>query len=194
MFIFRLIFIIIILNSCITQELNNEQVNTEIKKDKDNNDFYYYKIGDPYYIDDIKYIPKENYKYSEVGRASFFDKRYHGRKTANNEIINITSLIAAHKTLPLPSVVKVTNLENDTSLIVRVNDRGPLNNTDIIMVSRRVAELLNFYDQKYTNVRIEILEDESRQLKLVAESVNMDITSETITAAPTTDVNVTNID
>ena len=62
------------------------------------------------------------------------------------------------------------------------------------MVSRRVAELLNFYDERYTNVKIEILENESKQLKSVAESVNKDIASETITAAPTTDVNVTNLD
>lgn len=185
-------------SSCIIQTQNTEELTVEktIEKTilKKKNNFYFYEIGNPYFIGEKEYIPKEDYNYKEIGQASFFGKRFHGRKTANNEIINITKLTAAHQTLPLPSVLKVTNLENNTYVIVRVNDRGPFNNNDIIMVSRRVAELLDFYKDKTTQVLLEILPEESKHLKSVAKSVNNDEVSNTIVAAPTTDVSVTNID
>ena len=117
-----------------------------------------YLIEESYFIDDIEYIPEENYNYNEVGLASYFGKSFHGKLSKNNEIINITELIAAHKTLPLPSVIKVTNLNNNISLILRVNNRGPKNNNEILMVSQFASKLLGFYDQKTTKVKIEVIE------------------------------------
>jgi len=195
MIIFKSIIILFILYSCTPKIL---PLDTVINKDNENikikKDFPYYLIGDPYIIDGITYEPKENYSYSEIGQASYFEKKIHGKKTANNEVIDITALIAAHKTLPLPSVVKITNIENNSSIIVRVNDRGPQNNTDIIMLSAQAAKLLNFYDKKTTQVKIDILEDESKQVKLVAQSINTDLNLETITAAPTNEVKIENIE
>ena len=197
MIILRFILILILLNSCDLQIESIESLDELIIKKKEiviNKDFPFYLIGDPYFIDGIKYKPRENYKYSEIGQASFFQKKNHGKKTANNEIIDVTSLTASHKTLPLPSVVRVTNLKNDISIIVRVNDRGPRNNSEILAVSVISAKLLNFYNESTTQVKVEILEEESRQLKIVTESINTDLNLETITAAPTSEVKIESID
>ena len=94
----------------------------------------------------------------------------------------------------MPSVVKVTNLKNDIFIIVRVNDRGPRNNSEILAVSVISAKLLNFYNEITTQVKVEILEEESRQLKIVTESINTDLNLETITAAPTSEVKIESID
>src|SRR3989344_6905312 len=85
----------------------------------------HYKVGSPYQINNIKYHPKEIDSYDETGFASWYGPGFHGNKTANGEIFNQRRLTAAHNTLPLPSLVQVTNLENNKSIIVRVNDRGP---------------------------------------------------------------------
>lgn len=84
-----------------------------------------YKVGNPYKILGRWYYPKEDYSYSEVGIASWYGPDFHAKRTANGEKYNMHSLTAAHRTLPLPSIVKITNLENGRSLVVRVNDRGP---------------------------------------------------------------------
>tara|TARA_B100000686_G_C16788394_1_gene976904 strand:+ start:858 stop:1448 length:591 start_codon:yes stop_codon:yes gene_type:complete len=188
--VFFFILLLLILNSCsYNKELINVEVldkNEEIYKEKIEN----YFIGKPYTIDGVQYIPEENYNYSETGTASFFDKSLHGKKTENGEIINITELIAFHKTLPLPSLVKITNIDNNTSVIARINGRGPSNNFEIIKVSRQVAILLNFYEKKIANVKVEILADQSKHLKVIAESINFSDSTNTIEAAPTTDVSV----
>lgn len=124
-----------------------------------------YKIGNPYKIKGKWYYPKENYKYSEVGVASWYGKDFHAKKTANGEKYDMNSLSAAHRTLPLPSIVKVTNLQNGRSLVLRVNDRGPYASNRIIDVSKRAASLLGFQTQGTTKVRVEILEKESKALK-----------------------------
>ena len=192
--ILNYIFIFLFSNSCESQiesieELVNINEKIIVKKD-----FPFYLIGDPYFIDGIKYEPKEDYNYSEIGKASYFTKKSHGQKTANNEIIDITSLTASHKTLPLRSAVRVTNLKNGVSITVRVNDRGPKNNSDIISLSIVSAKLLDFYNENTTQVKIEILEEESKQLKLVNESINTDLNLETISAAPTSEVKIESID
>ena len=190
---FLIIFTLIFIISCKNEITDN---NVIIKKEKiiEIKNYPFYLVDEPYFIEGIEYTPKEDYQYSEIGQASFFDKNYHGKKTKNNEVISIIELIAAHKTLPLPSVVRITNIENNTALIVRINDRGPMNNTDIIMVSRKVAQLLGFFKNKTTQVKVEILEEESKQLKSVAESINTELSLETIKAAPTGIVNISNID
>tara|TARA_B110000014_G_C20059430_1_gene551616 strand:- start:389 stop:973 length:585 start_codon:yes stop_codon:yes gene_type:complete len=156
--------------------------------------FPFYLIGEEYLIDNTLYIPNENYDYVEDGIASMYQKRDHGKMTSNNEIIDITIPTAAHKTLPLPSVIKITNLENGIYIILRVNDRGPNNNSEMIKVTMKAAKLLGFYYTKTAKVKVEILENESKQLKLVAQSINEEISLETISAAPTDQVKINNID
>ena len=106
-----------------------------------------YKVGNPYKIMGTWYYPKEDYGYSEVGMASWYGEDFHAKKTANGENYDMNTLTAAHRTLPLPSIVKVTNLENGRSLVLRVNDRGPYAKNRIIDISKRGAQLLGFQTQ-----------------------------------------------
>ncbi len=124
-----------------------------------------YKIGNPYKIMGKWYYPKEDYSYSEVGMASWYGKDFHAKKTANGENYDMHALTAAHRTLPLPSIVRVTNLENGRSLVLRVNDRGPYAKDRIIDISKRGAQLLGYQTQGVAKVRVEILPEESKALK-----------------------------
>ena len=124
-----------------------------------------YKIGKPYKIMGKWYYPKEDYNYSEVGTASWYGKDFHAKKTANGEKYDMNALTAAHRTLPLPSIVKVTNLENGRSLVLRVNDRGPYAKNRIIDISKRGAQLLGYQQQGTAKVRVEVLAEESKALK-----------------------------
>lgn len=132
-----------------------------------------YKVGKPYKIFGTTYYPEENYSYSEVGIASWYGSDFHNRRTANGEKYDMNTLTAAHRTLPLPSIVKVTNLENGRSLVLRVNDRGPYAKNRIIDISKRGAQLLGYQAQGTAKVRVELLEKESRELKaaLLGEKV-----------------------
>lgn len=123
-----------------------------------------YKVGEPYQIDGVWYYPAVNYGYDETGIASWYGDAFHGKSTANGELYDMNGLTAAHRTLPLPSVVRVTNLENGRAMNLRVNDRGPFAHGRIIDVSRRAAQLLGFEQQGTARVRVEILADESRML------------------------------
>ena len=123
-----------------------------------------YKVGNPYKINGKWYYPAINYEYDEVGYASWYGPGFHGKKTANGEIFNQNKISAAHRTLPLPSIVKVTNLENGKILsFVRVNDRGPFARNRIIDLSKEAAKELGFVNKGVTKVRVEIIEDESRK-------------------------------
>jgi len=124
-----------------------------------------YKVGNPYKVLGRWYYPKEDYNYSEVGVASWYGPDFHAKKTANGEQYNMHALTAAHRTLPLPSIVKVTNLENGRSLLVRVNDRGPYARDRIIDISKKGAQLLGFLEKGTAKVKVEIMEKESRNLK-----------------------------
>ena len=124
-----------------------------------------YKIGKPYKIKGTWYYPKEDYHYSEVGIASWYGSDFHNKKTANGEKYDMNTLTAAHRTLPLPSVVKVTNLENGRSLVLRVNDRGPYAKNRIIDISKKGAALLGYQTQGTAKVKVEVLEKESKLLK-----------------------------
>lgn len=123
-----------------------------------------YKIGDPYKINGVWYYPKADYEYNESGIASWYGRKFNGRPTANGETFDMNAISAAHRTLPLPSIVRVTNLRNGRSLKVRVNDRGPFAHGRIIDMSRRGAQLLGFERAGTASVRVEILPRESRQL------------------------------
>lgn len=114
-----------------------------------------YRVGKPYTIAGRTYVPQENQNYRAEGMASWYGDDFHGRLTANGEIFDMTSLTAAHPTMPLPSYARVTNLRNGKSLIVRVNDRGPYHGNRIIDVSNRAAKLLEFQSRGVAPVRVE---------------------------------------
>jgi rare lipoprotein A len=114
-----------------------------------------YRVGSPYMVGGRVYVPQEDPNYNAVGLASWYGADFHGRATANGEIFDDNSLTAAHPTLPLPSYVRVTNLSNGRSLIVRVNDRGPYHGNRIIDVSMRAAHLLGFTNRGIAWVRVE---------------------------------------
>lgn len=113
--------------------------------------------GRPYQIRGQWYHPKEEPNYRKVGQASWYGSAFHGRLTANGEVYDMHHLTAAHPTMPLPSYARVTNLENGTSLVVRVNDRGPFVSGRIIDLSRRSAELLGTKGGGVARVEVEYL-------------------------------------
>ena len=114
-----------------------------------------YKVGTPYQIGGVWYYPKEDAFYDETGVASWYGSDFHGKATANGERYDMNTLTAAHRTLPLPSVVRVTNLDNGRSLRLRVNDRGPYAHGRIIDVSSRASELLGFQNRGTARVRVQ---------------------------------------
>ncbi len=113
-----------------------------------------YKIGKPYQIGDTWYYPREQPDYDETGIASWYGPTFYGHRTANGEMYTAQDLTAAHRTLPLPVNVRVTNLDNGRSLIVRVNDRGPFAKGRIIDLSERAAELLGYKEKGTARVRV----------------------------------------
>ncbi len=113
-----------------------------------------YLVGKPYTIAGQTYYPSER-RVTQVGYASWYGDAFHGRLTANGEIYDRDSFTAAHPTMPLPSYARVTNLRNNTSMIVRVNDRGPYHSNRVMDVSRRVAEALDIRRTGTAKVKVE---------------------------------------
>ncbi len=116
-----------------------------------------YKVGNPYQIGDTWYYPHEQPDYDETGIASWYGPTFYGKQTANGELYDGDGLTAAHRTLPMPVNVRVTNLDNGKSVVVRVNDRGPYAKGRIIDVSKHAAELLGFYAKGTARVRVTYL-------------------------------------
>ncbi|MGH6870922.1 MAG: septal ring lytic transglycosylase RlpA family protein [Rhizomicrobium sp.] len=116
-----------------------------------------YKVGNPYQIGDTWYYPREQPNYDETGIASWYGPDFYGKRTANGELYDASGLSAAHRTLPMPVNVRVTNLDNGRSLVVRVNDRGPYAKGRIIDVSEHAAELLGFKGRGTARVRVTYL-------------------------------------
>jgi rare lipoprotein A len=130
----------------------------------------YYKVGRAYQVNGAWYTPAIDYGYDQTGIASWYGPGFDGRKTANGEVYDQYDLTAAHPTLPMPSLVRVTNLDNGRQVELRVNDRGPFHNGRILDVSRRGAELLGFLQKGTAKVRVQVLERESRQLAALAQN------------------------
>ena len=183
----------VIVEKTIKSPDTTEKIDLKVEEDKVNKNKIFYLIGEPYYIEGVKYVPEENYSYEEIGLATFYDKELHNKKTANNDLNKVTELLGRHKTLPLPSIVKITNLENGLSLTIKIIDRHD-DNTSIIQVSRKVAQLLRFYKNKITKTKVEILPDPSRQWKNVTMSINDKDFNNTVESAPTEIVSISNID
>ena len=116
-----------------------------------------YKIGKPYQVAGVWYYPKEDEHYDHTGIASWYGPQFHGRHTADGETFDQEALTAAHPTLPMPVLVRVTNLDNGRSLIVRVNDRGPFVAGREIDLSRKAAELLGYERIGTARVRVQYI-------------------------------------
>lgn len=112
------------------------------------------KIGKPYQVFGVTYYPEDDRGYDRTGIASWYGPTFHEKATANGEIYNQDDVTAAHKTLPMPSWVEVTNLDNGRQLVVRINDRGPFVDGRIIDLSRRSAQLLGVDRPGLARVRV----------------------------------------
>ncbi len=108
----------------------------------------------PYQIKGVWYYPKADPTYDERGIGSWYGEQFHNRHTANGEIFDMDLPSAAHKTLPLPSIVEVTNLDNGRKMKVRVNDRGPFVDDRIIDLSKAAAEQLGYGRAGVAHVRV----------------------------------------
>ena len=191
MFLWGLVMIAVGLGGCAELKLGATGVKT-IQRGGDEQTRGLYKIGNASQINGVWYYPAEDYGYVEAGISSYYGGErsgvdFHGRYTANGELYDMNALTAAHQTLPMPSLVRVTNLDNGRQMVLRVNDRGPFVAGRILDVSRRSAQLLGFEDRGTARVRVEILADESRQLK-AALTGKAPPAAETVAAAPRANV------
>ncbi|WP_366656335.1 septal ring lytic transglycosylase RlpA family protein [Fodinicurvata sp. EGI_FJ10296] len=118
-------------------------------------------VGEYYSLDGVRYYGDGEYSHTEVGEASWYGADFHGNRTANGEIYDRFALTAAHPSLDLPSIARVTNLNNDRSVIVRINDRGPYAGDRIIDVSEQAARRLGFVADGVAEVRVEVLPEET---------------------------------
>jgi rare lipoprotein A len=134
-----------------------------------------YKVGQPYQIAGVWYYPQVDYSYDTTGVASWYGPGFHKERTANGEIYNENELTAAHQTLPMPSLVRVTNLDNGRSIVVRINDRGPFKAGRILDMSRRSAQLLGFEQQGTAKVRVQILAEESRAIAAASQAATVQL-------------------
>lgn len=112
------------------------------------------KVGRPYQVSGRTYVPQRNDRYDETGIASWYGPNFHGRPTANGELFDQNLMTAAHPTLPIPSIVEVTNLENGRTLRVRLNDRGPFVDDRMIDLSRAAADALGYRAAGLARVRV----------------------------------------
>jgi rare lipoprotein A len=127
-----------------------------------------YKVGAPYKIDGVTYTPQEEFNRTETGVASWYGPGFHGKSTANGERYDQSERTAAHRTLQMPAIVRVTNLDNGMSTVVRINDRGPFARSRIIDLSRTAAQELDVVRNGTARVRIDQLPAESMAVRDVA--------------------------
>lgn len=122
-----------------------------------------YYIGSAYKIEDVQYIPGEDLTYNQTGIAGIIPTELNGSKTSDGETFDSNQLVATSKTLPLPSIVKVTNLDNGNSVVVRVNNRGPFVNTRIMDLSSAAAQQIGLNGT--AKVQVQVLANESTAVK-----------------------------
>jgi rare lipoprotein A len=116
-----------------------------------------YLVGKSYTVAGKRYTPREMKGYPAIGMASWYGEAFHGRRTANGEVYDMSSISAAHPTMPLPSYARVTNLRNNRSMMVRVNDRGPFHGGRVMDVSEKVAFYLDFKRSGTAKVKIDYI-------------------------------------
>ena len=122
-----------------------------------------YYIGNAYKVDDVQYIPMEDLTYNQTGIAGIVPTELNGQKTSNGEIFDSNQMVATSKTLPLPKIARVTNMDNGQSVVVRVNNRGPFVNTRIMDLSSAAASRIGINGT--AKVQVQVLGDESIAVK-----------------------------
>ena len=122
-----------------------------------------YYIGNAYKVDDVQYIPSEDLTYNQTGIAGIIPTELNGQKTTNGETFESSQMLATSKTLPLPTIAKVTNLDNGQSVVVRVNNRGPFVNTRIMDLSPAAAQKIGMNSQ--AKVQVQVLTEQSTAVK-----------------------------
>ncbi len=170
---FLILASILILPSCAETELAShavKKVQNQAPIPVTNKSKGRFKVGSSYRIKGIRYTPRETYNFTQTGIASWYGPNFHGKLTANGEVFDKYDLTVAHKTLQMPAILRVTNLENGRSIIARVNDRGPFSKGRILDVSERGAELLDFKHKGTARVKIEILQQESLDVARIAKA------------------------
>ncbi|MBO7560084.1 MAG: septal ring lytic transglycosylase RlpA family protein [Alphaproteobacteria bacterium] len=164
--------------------IGEETLNTETKPAPVNDDSYLlaaaprYYIGNAYKVEDTQYIPVEDFTYNQVGMAGIIPAELNGTKTSNGETYNMNQMLATSKTLPLPTIAKVTNLENGESVVVRINNRGPFVNTRVVDLSAAAAEKIGITNQ--AKVQIQVLPEPTMLVKTAT-------VGKTPTSAPATE-------
>ena len=121
----------------------------------------HYVLGSPYPADGIWYYPRESFELHETGLATVY-RSDHPDLTADGEVFDQSALAAAHQTLQLPAIARITNLENGRQVVVRINDRGPATPHRLLEVTRRTATLLAFPSDGVARVRLEVLAEQSQ--------------------------------
>lgn len=159
---FALLFLALFLQACTETELAAHMAKRIPNGQPQNEGLF--KVGNPYKVDGTWYEPTETYSFTETGIASWYGPGFQGHKTANGEVFDMNELTGAHRTLQMPSLVRVTNLENGRSLIVRINDRGPFKRGRVIDLSKRAADLLGFRGTGTAKVKLQLLSEESRAI------------------------------
>lgn len=122
-----------------------------------------YYVGSPYKVEDVQYIPVEDMTYNQTGIAGIVPTELNGTKTSNGEVFDINQMVATSKTLPLPTIVRVTNLDNGQSVVARVNNRGPFVNTRIMDLSPAAARKIGMTGQ--AKVQVQVLPEQSMVVK-----------------------------
>lgn len=136
-----------------------------------------YYIGNAYKVDDVQYIPSEDLTYNQTGIAGIIPAELNGQKTTNGETFESAQMLATSKTLPLPTIAKVTNLDNGQSVVVRVNNRGPFVNTRIMDLSPAAAQKIGINSQ--AKVQVQVLTDQSLAVKNATIGATQPVVQET---------------
>lgn len=142
-----------------------------------------YYVGSAYKVEDVQYIPMEDLTYNQTGVAGIIPTELNGTKTSNGETFDINQMVATSKTLPLPTIARVTNLDNGQSVIVRVNNRGPFVNTRIMDLSPAAARQIGMNGQ--SKVQVQVLADQSTAVKNATMGAASYQQTQTIESTPT---------
>ena len=147
-----------------------------------------YYIGNAYKVEDVQYIPVEDMSYNQTGVAGIIPVELNGTKTSNGETFDSNQLVATSKTLPLPTIARVTNLDNGQSVVVRVNNRGPFVNTRIMDLSPAAAQRIGLNGQG--KIQVQVMPNESTAVKNATLGVNAPAPVAAPVVAETVDIQV----
>ena len=139
-----------------------------------------YYVGSAYKVDDVQYIPVEDLTYNQTGMAGIIPAELNGTKTSNGEYFDVSQMVATSKTLPLPTIARVTNLDNGQSVVVRINNRGPFVNTRLMDLSPAAAQRIGLNGQG--KVQIQVLGDQTVAVKNATLAGTMPAVEEKVVA------------